>query len=196
MTKKKHKDPWLLSLELYRTEFEKESDRACVIISATMLDEALETILRGFLSPSSSSGDELLDGPQAPLQTFSSRIHACLRLGLISSRLTRDLHLIRKIRNHFAHNIIGCSFETQEVRNRIRDLVRSVNILQSIESIRSNFPDGPKGDFELAVSHVLGHLLVIAEQIQHIRPRDDENIYDIEFWESASERGKEQTKSQ
>ncbi|UCH61879.1 MAG: hypothetical protein JSU77_08695 [Fidelibacterota bacterium] len=197
MTEKKSEVPWLQSLDLYRTEFERESDRACVIISATMLDDALESILKGRLCPSSSYDDELLEGPQAPLATFSSRIHACHRLGLISSRLARDLHLIRKIRNQFAHNMIGCSFETPEVQNRIREIVRSTKILESLASARANYLNGPKGDFELSVSHILCHLIFVATKVEHIIPMDDEkNIYDVEFWQSTFQDLESKAKSQ
>jgi DNA-binding MltR family transcriptional regulator len=114
---------------LFNDEFEKESERAKVILSAAMLDEALEALLRAFLVPSADSNDQVFDGPNAPLGTFSARVDFCFRLGLISKKLTRDLHLIRKIRNEFAHNVTGCNFNVSAVANRVTLLRQSFGLL-------------------------------------------------------------------
>lgn len=121
---------------LFNDEFQKESERAKVILSAAMLDEALEALLRAFLVPSADSNDQVFDGPNAALGTFSSRVDFCYRLGLISKKLTRDLHLIRKIRNEFAHNVTGCSFAVSAVSNRVTLLRQSFTELLSQEENR------------------------------------------------------------
>lgn len=63
--------------DLLQVEFEKESDRACVILGAALLDSALETVLRAHLVPSPGTSDSLFDTPNAPLSSFSARIHFC-----------------------------------------------------------------------------------------------------------------------
>lgn len=83
---------------VFRAEFEKESDRASVILSVAMLDRALETILKTRLVPIGSPDDDLLDGAYVPLASFSARIDLAHRIGLISTIFCRDLHIIRKIR--------------------------------------------------------------------------------------------------
>lgn len=107
------------------TEFAKGSDRAAVILSAAMLDDLLRDVLVARLVPNTSASDPLFDGANAPLSTFSSRIDACYRLGLISAKLARDLHLIRTLRNDFAHNIKGCTFTEFAAKNRVEELMRS-----------------------------------------------------------------------
>ena len=86
---------------IFDREFGKESDRASVIISVAMLDRALETILKAYLVPTDSPEDSLLEGAYAPIATFNARIDLAHRLGLITARFCRDLHIIRKIRNDF-----------------------------------------------------------------------------------------------
>jgi DNA-binding MltR family transcriptional regulator len=49
----------------------------------------------------------------------------CYRLGLLSDRYVRDLNLIRKIRNEFAHNIQGCDFNHTSIYSRIQELDKS-----------------------------------------------------------------------
>ena len=120
MAKKSKKQPvkniehWA---DILRDEFEGESERACVIIAASLLDNALFSLLQARLAPCSTNTDTLFDGANAPLSTFSSRIEVSYRLGLLSARFCRDLHLVRRIRNEFAHNVIGCTFEESSVRD-------------------------------------------------------------------------------
>jgi DNA-binding MltR family transcriptional regulator len=59
-----------------------------------------------------------------PLSTFSARINLAHALRIIDDAEYRDLHIIRRIRNDFAHRR-DCDFETETVRNRIRDLSKS-----------------------------------------------------------------------
>jgi DNA-binding MltR family transcriptional regulator len=115
--------------DVLHNEFDKESDRAAVILAASVADELLGTLLSAYLVPVSSSNDELFDGANAPLGTFSSRIEMSYRLGLVSVKFARDLHLIRKIRNDFAHNIHGCSFEDARVKSRILEISNSHGII-------------------------------------------------------------------
>lgn len=65
--------------------------------------------------------DILLDN-NGPLTTFSSRIELSYLLGLIGEQTRRDLNLIRKIRNEFAHTSNPISFETESIRNRCLEL--------------------------------------------------------------------------
>lgn len=115
--------------QILHDEFQKESDRAAVVLTASIMDELLRTLLAARLVPVTSSNDELFDGANAPLGTFSSRIEMAYRIGLISVKFARDLHLIRKIRNDFAHNIHGCSFEEVKVRARVTELCNSHGII-------------------------------------------------------------------
>ncbi|WOD28742.1 hypothetical protein RYH70_01500 [Alloalcanivorax xenomutans] len=108
--------------ERFTEEFKNESDRAAVILGASQLDILLYQMLEGHLLPNPSGKDELLDG-DSPLATFSSRINICYRLGLIDAEFARALHLVRKIRNSFAHEVSGVSLSSGPHRDRIKELV-------------------------------------------------------------------------
>lgn len=159
---------------IFTEEFAKEGDRASVILSEAMLDRALETIFKAYLVPTNSAQDSLLDGAYAPIATFSARIDLAYRLGLISARFCRDLHIIRKIRNDFAHNISSCNFEDSAVRSRITELVCSSTIIERDPKIRRSFPEGPRGDFQMIVSWMLWCLWSQSEQIHSTGPSDIE----------------------
>ena len=142
-------------MDLLLEEFKGESDRACVILSATLLDASLEALLRARLAPCASNPDSLLDGAQAPLASFSARIDMVHRLGLISDRMARDLHTIRRIRNDFAHNISGCTFSDTSVRDRVMNLSTSSGTTNCHEFFTRRFGATPKGHFALVVSWIL-----------------------------------------
>lgn len=158
--------------KIFEREFKKESDRASVILSVAMLDRALETCLKASLVPIGSSEDDLLEGIYAPISTFSARIDLAHRIGLISAKFCRDLHIIRKIRNEFAHNISGCDFDNSAVRSRITELARSSGIEDRVPKKRRVFPKGPRGSFQMAVSWMLWRLWGLSEDATAIEPAE------------------------
>lgn len=109
-------EPEIEELERFLIKFNKESDRGAVLVAGTMLDERLKEILKSFLLDSKSTVD-LLEGFNAPLGTFSSRIAACLSMGLIQKHEFDELNTIRKIRNEFAHTWDNASFETGLIKD-------------------------------------------------------------------------------
>jgi len=163
--------------EVFIREFKKESDRACVILSVAMLERALETILKARLIATGSPEDNLLDGVYAPISTFSAKIALTHRLGLISTKFCRDLHTIRKIRNDFAHNITGCTFENASVHSRIVELCRSSGLVEKLPEVRKTFRSGSRGDFQMIVSWTLWHLWSQSRKISSIEERPLEPHY-------------------
>lgn len=113
------------NIEYLVNEFGKESDRAAVILVTSLIDQTLTDLLKLYLLPSSS--DEVFDGINSPLANFSSKINFAHRIGLISAKFNRDLHMIRKIRNQFAHNVFGCDFKDGSVKQRIDLINKSFN---------------------------------------------------------------------
>ncbi len=126
------------AFEAFVKEFKGESDRAAVILGAAKLDALLAQILDRFLLPSTGSSDELLEG-DSPLSTFSSRINACYRLGLISAQFAKSLHLVRRIRNGFAHELSGCSLDSGSHSDRLRSLLAPLRPLPFFASFRDHF---------------------------------------------------------
>ena len=122
-------------------EFTKESDRACVILCAAKVDYLCAQILQKFFLPNPSGQDELLDTERA-LGTFSARIHALHRLALIDAEFARALHLFRRLRNTFAHEVSGSTFDEGSHRDRISELVRPLTEYRDYESFRAAYAQG------------------------------------------------------
>lgn len=95
-------------------ELQAETDRGLPLVGAALIDEKLHDTLESFLVKGKSA-KKLLSEPYAPLGTFSSRIEACYSLGLIDGFEYREIGLIRKIRNEFAHARHGLSFQNEKI---------------------------------------------------------------------------------
>jgi DNA-binding MltR family transcriptional regulator len=163
--------------EVFMREFEKESDRACVILSVAMLERALETLLKAQLAATSSSKDELLEGAYAPISSFNARIDLAHRLGLISARFCRDLHIIRRIRNDFAHDVRRCTFKDASVRARVLELSRSSGLIDKEPETRKRFQRGYRGDFQMIVSWMLYYLWYLSSRVSAMEAASPEPHY-------------------
>ena len=152
-------------------EFEDESDRAAVILVASLMDEALLSLLNTYFVPIAQSQDPLFDNATAPLSTFSAKIDTAHRVGLLSVNLCRDIHLVRKIRNSFAHDIHGCSFSNGSVRSRIDELYKSVVGLDQEDDA------DPRRKFLYIACGILWSLNNKINQLEKLNPPELEYLY-------------------
>ena len=102
----------------FMIEFVGESDRAAVILGAAKIEALLGALLNRHLLPCPGSHDDLLEG-DSPLATFSSRIRICNRLGIIDPQFAKPLHVFRRLRNSFAHEINHLDLTVGRARHRV-----------------------------------------------------------------------------
>lgn len=145
-------------LNIFLKEFKNESDRACVILSAAMIEEELESIIKKKLVPCDKTTDNLFDNATSALSTFSSKIDMAYRLGVISKNLCRDIHVIRKIRNQFAHDIYQCNFKNPKIIDMVGQLESNTKIVQQDLEIRDRFDDSTRGDFQIICAKIIFYL--------------------------------------
>ncbi|WP_234573424.1 hypothetical protein [Rhodohalobacter sp. 614A] len=120
----------------YYPQLIHENDRGSVIITSVILEETLQKMLKKNLIPSPGKSDELFKSPYAPLNNFSAKIDMAYRVGLIRHHIRSTLHLIRKIRNDFAHSKLVDGFESNEVKSRINEIFKlNQNILDTVWGI-------------------------------------------------------------
>ncbi|WP_299798552.1 hypothetical protein [uncultured Maribacter sp.] len=163
-------------------EFKKETDRAAVILSASLIDETITSLLKTYLVPIPNAKDDFFDGANSALSTFSAKIDMCYRLGIISSKFSRDLHLIRKIRNSFAHDVYGCDFENGSVKSRITELAKACSVMpvyeHFLEKKSKNVVEDTRGIFLFITSAIIFNFNLI---IDKIRPLDANAIIEKEL---------------
>jgi len=155
-------------------ELEHETDRSIVIVAGAILDDALNEIIKSYLVPSERKEWCVFSGGNSPISSFSARINLCFQLRIISHVMQRDLHIIRKLRNEFAHNPFDLDFSTPSVVSRIEELDKVANYRERNPEARSNCgPPGPKHDFIFAISwrlYSLTESIKETKQLKQIGP--------------------------
>lgn len=109
------------SFELVK-EIESQTDRGAAIVGAAWLEEELSAAIQAFLHYDPKSSPRLF-GRAGALSTFSAKIDLARVLGMCTTAIASDLHIIREVRNEFAHSVLSkdnnsISFETPNVRDR------------------------------------------------------------------------------
>jgi hypothetical protein len=107
-------------------ELREESDRAVAILAGSFLDHLLRRLITAALKLQDfppSADRFLFEGPNAGLASFYSKIEIAKHLSLCDEDEFRDLHRIRKVRNRFAHDLLGVSFETASIGDRCKALL-------------------------------------------------------------------------
>lgn len=168
------RDPDVESFEAFMTEFISESDRAAVVLGAARIDAALYDLLVAFLQPAPDANDSLLDG-DSPLATFSAKINLAYRLGLIDAQCSRALHLVRKIRNSFAHDVQGCSLTAGAHGDRVRELARPLHKWHNYPRWCEAFGGTHKGlslDFRMVVAMTVAHMDQLLGLVRRVKPLD------------------------
>lgn len=162
MSELQHKttDTWIHNLEILQEELDNSSsDRSCVIVAAAYLDDILRVLLETFMTPPiNKNQDNNLFSGYGPLSSFSNRILFSFRLGLISEYEYRALQSIRKIRNHFAHDL------SSESMSDYKDKLLSVMPQRRLLLIKEIPITSPAGSSELP--------LPIVPTIDESSPRD------------------------
>lgn len=140
----------------FRRTLTPETDRGCALMAQAYLDAQLEELLRRYFVDDAKHTREVL-GQSKPLGTFSARVDVAYALGLISLKMHRDLHLIRKIRNDFGHDPSPINFHHSKIANRCRDLYHTL----------WDEDKAPRARFVNAVMGVLGLIHESFESITH-----------------------------
>lgn len=122
--------------ELFSEMF-SESDRGCILIGASVLDDVLSSLLQKHLGRTdhvNKSAMEPLFAGMGPLSTFSARIKLAYCLGLIKKWEFEDLERIRKIRNKAAHEYTAKTFTNNEIIQITRQLKGADHAVKAMES--------------------------------------------------------------
>ncbi len=158
-----------------------------MIIGAAKLDLIMYHILQRLLLPTTGTADELLEG-DSPLSTLSAKINLLYRLGLIDADFARALHLARKIRNDFAHEVSGCDLTSGTHRNRVRELIAPIQEYDFVEGVQKKyFADkaSPSADFRTALAILAGRLEGVCLHTKPLTPTSNCKLI-LDNWKEKS----------
>lgn len=150
-------DPVFGGINLLNKSLDDLDERGLVLSLAAFAEDALGQLLKAFLLTNEAT-NQLLEGFNAPLGTFSARIKAAYALGLIEKDQLDDLERLRKMRNEFAHSWRPIGFENA----KISALIKALNY----SSIDDKFPETLREKVQSSLSAVLIELRSSTNQIQ------------------------------
>ncbi len=99
-----------------------ETDAALVILATSYLDTRLTDAWKKNMPGLSSSASDLLFENSGPLATMSAKIRLAHALGWLTDKTAADLHIVRKIRNYFAHDPYKQRLSDHEVTGLISSM--------------------------------------------------------------------------
>ena len=127
----------MLDFDGLKNELDAGSDRNTVILCGALLEAHIDELLRTTLIDDENEVEELIK-PVGPLGSFGAKIRTLYCLGILSKSEFHNLKLIAKIRNKFAHELHGLSFETPEITDLCARLGVSLNPPRNRESSSEN----------------------------------------------------------
>lgn len=179
-------------LPILHEELKGGSDRACVISACAIVDHLLVQIIKKFLLPHPKKGrnrdqDPLFDGSNPPLGSFSSRINLAFRLGLIGDRLSEKLHLLRKVRNDFAHKFELIDLSEQKYQNKLNDIISSLGLEERAPVLFDSPYDTARGRFIMCILLIVVYLEHTSGQPSSLKPCKYDGVFEMRFKEPSGE---------
>ena len=146
----------------FQKNYEGESDRSVVILAGSFLEQTLENyILKKLVD--TNSVDQLFNG-YAPLATFAAKIEVAFALGLLPVHVHKDLKVVKKLRNIFAHEPDALNFES----SRISDICSNFHKLERSDGSRWD-ESGSRAKFLNAVFFSLLHIDTEAQRVTRLK---------------------------
>lgn len=149
-------------------ELANESDRASAIVASAFLDEHLRDFLIHYFVDDADASESLLSN-ERPLGTFGARIRLFYSLGFASKKTLKALLLIKDMRNDFAHDLHGRSFDDPDIKAKCKKLYAL-----SPFNPKSNIT--PRKMYHVCVVMLLGSINVATVKLNEERcqvPTDD-----------------------
>jgi hypothetical protein len=103
-------------------ELSHESDRAAAILVVAWIDSLLRKKLQATYSKGNAQTREKLFEGNGAFATFSAKVDAAFCAGWIGVDLHHDLHVLRRIRNLFAHEIHGLSIKSDRMKSAVNSI--------------------------------------------------------------------------
>jgi hypothetical protein len=104
-------------------EFYSAHDRVAAIMGAALVEHALVGAIKACLEDGSDEGSLFYDD-KAPFGTFYARIVSAKAFGMIDAVEEVELHVIRDVRNQFAHSVLCLDFSNAHIDSSCEKLKR------------------------------------------------------------------------
>lgn len=126
---------------------DEESDRALPVLAFAFIDTEIERLLREAVNQKVHGGVSRLFGPLGPMGAASTRINMAHALHWLSDDTVHDLHLLRRIRNRFAHQRIDDGLRDSQTISDLKDHRLLPRIVNALHPPSSRYAQGSRARF-------------------------------------------------
>jgi DNA-binding MltR family transcriptional regulator len=109
-------------LTAYFSGLKSESDRAAGILAFAFVESQISEIFGQHLDEGIQGGIGSIIGPQGILDSVGAQIRVLRALGWLRERTYRNLRLLARIRNRFAHAHVALTFEDKVIKGYFHSL--------------------------------------------------------------------------
>jgi hypothetical protein len=142
--------PWTLrDLERDRETtdaIDRYDDRSAAILAASFFEDRLTRRIKARLIPDAKAQKKFLEYP-GPISTFAAKIDLAYLMDIVDPGIKQRLHVIREVRNIFAHELGEITFNESQIEKLCKKLFR-IEVLKGLkaqfaEEFKQNHPDTP-----------------------------------------------------
>ena len=106
----------------------RESDRGCVLVVRTLLENVLSKNINERLLDKANRNDIV----SRSIRSLGAKIDFSYRLGIITLSEHKIYHHLRQLRNECAHNIEEQTFDKNNFQKRIENMIKESSFLWEI----------------------------------------------------------------
>jgi len=125
-------------------EIEEQGDRTAAIMAGGYLEDFLAMSVKKLLVDDAKIIDGFFTG-MGPLSSFSAKIDMAYLLRLTDDQNRNRMHIIRRIRNDFAHDLSPLTFKSKRVADRCKALFNPDDLRKAVYDAQQSGL-GPMGD--------------------------------------------------
>jgi Mannitol repressor len=142
-----------------RDEVRNTSDRAAAIIRGSHVEMYLEGLLLAYLP---NATPDIFSQPNGPLTDFYAKNHLAFAMGIIPQALLKDLEVLRRVRNAFAHAPAPMRFSDAPITNECRKMrSHPIHFKEKAHEFPEEFGRSERENFFYSADHVIVELVTL-----------------------------------
>jgi DNA-binding MltR family transcriptional regulator len=143
--------------------YDHSSERAMAIVLGQIVENRLTDYMRLLMRREKALADELFN-PSGPLGPFGTKIRVAYMMRILSEQSYRDLIIVNRIRNKFAHDLSVTSFSDRQITDWVKNMnMYSIIRKMSEEAIALRASDTPLNRSESAAAFVKAQFIATSK---------------------------------
>jgi hypothetical protein len=151
-------------------------DRAAGIILGSLVEMYLQELLLAYLP---NAGPEIFSQSNGPLTDFYAKNHLAFAMGIIPEALLKDLEVVRRVRNVFAHAVAPVRFSDPPITAECQKMSsHPIHFKEKADEYPEEFLRSERENFHYSATQVILDLINLTTQREISERRKNESLED------------------